>query len=203
MKTDDWATALPVHLEPEGTIAEFDDGKHNRPLLGVVLGSVAKAKGGGARYEIIDANNKIHSVAQKSIHCTCGKAKPDSQGLYTNPSNALKQFQAVADASATELGVEPEMLELAWELCQEDDSGSFSLESIVASIDEKLSVGAVNKYKAFRLLTSDLGKIFFKPLSGNLFKAKATKAVQASKEMWCRAVDEISSGGSGEEFCLV
>jgi len=203
MKTDDWATAPPVRLEPEGTIAEFDDGKHNRALLGIVLGSVAKAKGGGARYEVIDANNKVHSVAQKSIHCTCGKAKPDAQGLYTDPADALKRFQQVADSRATELGVEPEMLELAWEMCQEKEGGSFSPESIVATIDEKLCVGAVNKYKAFRLLTSDLGKVFFKPLGGNRFKAKASKAVQTSKEMWCRAVEEISSGGSGEEFCLV
>ena len=47
-----------------------------------------------------------------------------------------------------------------------------------------------------RVLSSDLGKIFFKSLGGNKFKAKASKAVKASKENWCRAAAE-------PEFCLV
>ena len=57
----------------------------------------------------------------------------------------------------------------------------------------------MQKYKAFRLMTSDLGKVFFKGLSHNLFKAKAAKAVAASKEMWCRAVKIPAE----DEFCLL
>ena len=33
-----------VHLEPVGSIVEFDDGKHDRAILGVVAAAEAKAK---------------------------------------------------------------------------------------------------------------------------------------------------------------
>ena len=36
-----------------------------------------------------------------------------------------------------------------------------------------------------KLLTSDLGRIFFKSLAGNRYKVKAAAAVAASKEQWC------------------
>ena len=39
---------------------------------------------------------------------------------------------------------------------------------------------------AQRLLSSDFGKIFFKTLSGNEYKAKSRKAVDASKNNWCQ-----------------
>ena len=51
--------------------------------------------------------------------------------------------------------------------------------------------------RSSRLLSSDLGKVFFKSLGGNKFKAKASKAVKASKENWCRAITKEP------EFCLI
>jgi hypothetical protein len=187
-----------VRLEAVGTICEFGDGnKHDHAMLGIIKGAVAKAKGGGARYEIVDANEKVHSVSTKDIHCTCGTAA----GKELAPIEALKPFQAVADAKVTDLGVDPEMLELAWEICADDNEhSSFSAEAVLSYIDAKLVQGHVQKYKAFRLLTSDLGKIFFKGLSHNQFKAKAAKGVAASKEMWCRAIE---AKPTEDDFCLV
>jgi len=47
-------------------------------------------------------------------------------------------------------------------------------------IDEELCSSPVDFYKAHKLLTSDLGKVYFKPV-GDKYKAKTDVAVQASK----------------------
>ena len=72
-----------------------------------------------------------------------------------------------------------------------------------AFVVEQLIKGSVAQYKAFRLLHSSIGKIFFKALSGNRYKAKLLKSVEASKQTWCK------EGGGGERenqqarvFCL-
>ena len=75
------------------------------------------------------------------------------------------------------------------------DADTFSARSIVRAIDEKLCKTSVERYRAFRLLSSDLGHVFFKSLSGAKFKLKAAKAVQASKDAYCRQHDV--------EFCFV
>ena len=85
---------------------------------------------------------------------------------------------------------------MAWELCAELEKPSLSPSSVLSVIDEKLVQGGINKYKAFRLLTSDLGKVFFKALSGNMYKPKSGKSVLASKQNWC-------SSHPNPEWCMV
>ena len=77
----------PVRLEAIGSIAEFgkqnyypaaelagpspltspptDDGKHDRPLLGVIKGAISKAKG-GTNYEIVTSENKVGSLVPRT-----------------------------------------------------------------------------------------------------------------------------------------
>lgn len=55
---------------------------------------------------------------------------------------------------------------------------------------------SLDAYKAFRLLTSDLGKVFFKPVNANTYKPKPPKSVQASKENFCREQESL-------EWCFV
>ena len=91
--------------------------------------------------------------------------------------------------SHIELGVDAETLSLAWELCADAEVTDWSPRSILGLIDENLVQSSVDQYKAFRLLNSDMGKIFFKTLANNRFKVKTEKSVTASKEQWCRQTD--------------
>jgi hypothetical protein len=196
MKADaadsDDADKPQVHLEALGSIVEFDDGKHDRSMLGVVSSAEAKAKG-GARYTVLDANSVPHSIAGKQIHCSFS---PDAKAKKADPEVVLKPFETVHDLEPTALGVAPEDLELAWEFLAEEDNDSWSARSILQNIDDKLCRTPVEQYKAFRLLTSDLGHVFFKSLSGGFYKLKNAKSVRASKDQWCRAHEEA-------DFCFV
>jgi len=185
-----------LRLIPVGSVIEFDDGKHSRSLLGVVQGAQAKAKG-GARYDVVDAENEVHSVAAKHIHCSFS-AKGSKPG--TSPPAILKDFIKVQDEPALGLGIEPEMLELVWmELEAEGGGHGASAAAILGRIDENLTKGSVQQYRAFRLLTSDLGTIFFKALSNCMYKPKTAKSVAASKDAWCRE----PKAAMEEDFCFV
>jgi hypothetical protein len=187
---------VEVRLEAVGSVCEFDDGKHtDRILLGVVRGASSKAKGGTV-YQLEDADGKTHSVAGKSIHVVFAP----SSGKEKDTAKLLADYLTVSTTAPTDLGIEPEVLEMAWELCSETEAKDFSPKSILSVIDESLYKTSVDQYKAFRLLTSDLGKVFFKTLSGNRFKAKAEKAVAASKEQWC---NQLAQGGGDDEWCFV
>lgn len=85
---------------------------------------------------------------------------------------------------------------MAWELAAESDKKTVSPKFLMSLVDENFIKTSVDKYKAFRLLTSDLGRIFFKSINENEYKAKAAKAVRASKENWCRSAED-------EEWCFV
>jgi hypothetical protein len=182
-----------VHLESIGSVVEFDDGKHDRSLLGIVTSAEAKAKG-GARYSVIDANSVTHSVPGKGIHCSFSADKKMKDGV--DPNVLLEPFEKIQALPSTNLGVEPDILELAWEMLKDEDKSSWSAKTILRSIDDSMCRSPVEQYRAFRLLTSDLGHIFFKSLSDNMFKPKNDKAVKASKENWCRSHDEL-------DYCLL
>jgi hypothetical protein len=185
-----------LRLIPQGTVIEFDDGKHGRALLGLVQGAQAKAKG-GARYEVIDAKNHLYSVAVRDIHCGFS---PASTKPGTEPAVILNPFMKVKDLPPLGLGIEPELLELVWiELMAEGSSHGASAAAILGRIDASITQGGVQQYRAFRLLTSELGKIFFKALSDNSYKPKGPKAVAASKDTWCRQ----PKAAMEEDFCFV
>lgn len=186
------APAPEVHLEPIGSVCEFDDGKHDRILLGVVTSAAGKAKGGTV-YQLEDADGKTHSVHGKQIHAAFGPGA----GKEKDVAKILSAYQEVAQKAPTDLGVEPELLEMAWELCAFTEAKDVSAKGILSVIDENLYKSSVDKYKAFRLLTSDLGKVFFKTLSNNRYKVKAEKAVASSKEQWCKQLE------GDEDWCFV
>ena len=111
----------------------------------------------------------------------------------------LKEYISVAEKDPTELGVDDETIELAWQVVSSEERVSYSPKHIMGEIDEQLFKGPLEQYKAFRLLTSDLGKVFFKALGNNKYKPKAAKAVAASKDNWCR---EVSEGTSSADWCF-
>ena len=177
-----------VQLETVGSIVDFGD------QLGIITEAEAKAKG-GARYSVVTADEVVHSVKGNAIKCTFSPDKSMKSWKEVGAEAVLAPFEQVHSLAPEKMGIEPEDLELAWEFLSEEESNEFSARSIVKAIDEKLCKSSVDAYRAFRLLSSDLGHVFFKSLSGAKFKLKAAKAVQASKDAYCRQHDV--------EFCFV
>jgi hypothetical protein len=183
---DDTPEIRPDIQVSKMSVVEFhDDNKKGTPVLGLVEGAEYKAKG-GARIMIIDASGSKHTIKENSIHINLGVYK----GKLVEPSDILKEYNAVMQTEASKLGVDVIDLEMAWELCAEEGH-NFSAKGILSLVDESFFKSTIDKYKAFRLLTSDIGHIFFKKVSNDAFKPKAQKSVQASKEQWCREQTEL------------
>jgi len=178
----------------KNSIVEFHE-KHGSgaapPILGLVTGAEYKAKG-GARVQIVDSAGVVHTVKDNSIHIDLGAYK----GKLVEPAAILDEYERIMQLDATELGVEVDDLELAWQLCAESDSAQFTSKAIISLVDESRFKNSLDKYRAFRLLTSSLGKIFFKAVNGNEYKIKAEKSVSASKEHYCREQTQL-------EWCFV
>merc|ERR1711934_1136691 len=178
-----------------GSIVEFHDPKHGagvaRPVLGLVEGAEYKAKG-GARILIVDSTGGKHAVKESNIHINLGTYK----GKLVEPAQILKDYDEVMRLEGHQLGGEPELLETAWELCAEAETATFSPRAILSLVDETLFKSSLDTYKAFRLLTSDLGKVFFKSLNDHEYKAKAVKSVEASKALWCHTHTDM-------DYCYV
>jgi hypothetical protein len=181
-----------------GSICEFHDPKHGNghqePILGVVRTCDHKSKG-GMRLTLEDAKGSTHSVRDKAIHIVL----PPYKGKEVDAAVQLKDYLAVQAAEPTELGVDVDTLELAWEVVASEDRASFSPKHIMSEIDDKLFQGPVNQYKAFRLLTSDLGKVFFKALSSHMYKPKSAKSVSSSKDNWC---SDVLEGSNTADWCF-
>mmetsp|Transcript_2635 Transcript_2635/g.8776 ORF Transcript_2635/g.8776 Transcript_2635/m.8776 type:complete len:238 (-) Transcript_2635:132-845(-) len=189
--------AEPPSLHGVGSICEFDEGKqgHARGLLGVIIKAESKAKG-GARYEVLDVDGRTHPIKAAQVRATFAASKKLKDPL--DAPLVLADYVSVAEKAPTELGVEPEMLEVAWELASEADA-PLSAKQILGVIDEALCASPVQLFAAYRLLTSEVGRVFFKAI-GDKYKAKAAKAVAASKSALCSAAD---ADAYGDEFCLV
>jgi len=183
-----------------GSICEFTaDAPGSFSILGVVSGAQAKAKG-GAKYLLVDAHDKEYHVAGRDIHIalapTARKSKDNS------PAAILAEYESIASQGPSQLGVDPELLEMAWEeVSSEDKNAELSPSTILGRVDASLTKGSLAQYKAFRVLTSDIGKIFFKALSHGRYKAKAAKSVRATKDTWCRA--PLAAKADFEDFCFV
>jgi hypothetical protein len=153
--------APPVErVESEGTICEFEEGKNHRPFLGVIESS--KIKGSNVVYQVVDAAGSKHSVASKYLHCAF-PASPMTKP-NTPTSEVLAPYVSVARCKSTELGIDLEMLDLAWEVLAEEEPASLSSTAIVSYIDESLvEAEGPEQYRVFRLLTSDLGQVACPP----------------------------------------
>ena len=161
-------------------------------VLGLVTGVEYKAKG-GARIQLVDASGSTYSVAENAVHINLGSYK----GKFVEVADILKEYAAIMETEPTELGVDPEELEMAWELASDEGKASVSPKFLLSLIDDTFSKAQTDTYRAFRLLQSDMGKIFFKAIGPNEYKAKAAKAVRTSKENWCRSLE------AEQEWCFV
>lgn len=180
--------AAPV-AQPESTesIFEFDDGKHAQPLLGVVKEIIKKSKKSKEDvYFVEDEDAKSHRVTSKHIHCVF----PPNRKLQTSVSSAekLKDYTEIAKLKPGDLGVDIEVLEMAWETLAGEDE--LSIEAIMNEIDPTMCESPIGKYRAFRILSSDLGQLFFQRLHSHdyhhiEFKPKSQASVISAKQKWC------------------
>jgi hypothetical protein len=194
-----------ARLESVGSIFEFDDGKHPHPLLGVVESADIKGKK-GAVYTVRDSSNRQHNVPAKHIHCKFTMDATVKPMDSTNPDVVLVPYMEVAALEPHMLGIDLESLELAWEMCAEEDAEEnhkgHSAKSVVSMIDESLYATPVDAYKAYRLLSSSLGKMYFNKLhahdyAATEYKAKSPQAVADSKQALC------AEDAEAPEWCFV
>ncbi len=66
-----------------------------------------KAKG-GARIQLVDARGSTYSVGQNAVHINLGSYK----GKLVETADILKEYAAIMETEPTELGVDPEELEI-------------------------------------------------------------------------------------------
>ncbi|KAJ1639765.1 hypothetical protein T492DRAFT_934267 [Pavlovales sp. CCMP2436] len=183
----------------EGSICEYVDGK-GRPALGQVQSSKGESRSAkGVMYDVLGPEGRLAVVPAKAIHI----AFPPSatSRALAKPAEVLKDFSAALSCKPAELGFDVDLLGLAWEACLEDDVPSHTAKQIFGQIDAALMEGSVAQYKAYLLLDSDIGHVFFRTLHATDFahreyKVKTAKEVAAGKELWCKA-------NGVAEFCAV
>lgn len=184
------------------SIVEFEDNK-GHTLLGLVQSSrTSGAK--GILYEMVDAQERLHTVPAKAIHVAF---PPNLKVKSTKPADHLKDFLPLVDAKPLDLGIDVSLLGLAWEVCAEEDVAAHTTASIFDKIDPSLLSDSIAQYKAYRLLASDIGSLFFKVLHAHdhehrEYKAKTADAVAMSKASWCQAVGALGNAQT-EELCFV
>lgn len=156
---------------------------------------------GGARYNVVDSNGKIFSIADKAVTY----AIPP----LTNERGAEQLFaELTAAQEASEqtlqkkLDISLDLLEMAWEEAASNDVESHELtpKSFIQLIHSH-AASKVEAYMAWRYLKMEHAHVFFTELKQNgrvvAFKAKTGKAVEAAKAAFCsQHQDDI-------EFCLV
>lgn len=195
-----------MRTESTGTILEFEDEKKKSLHLGVVEAAEVKGKK-GAVYQVRDSSNKLNTVLAKHIRATFASDKMVQPLEATNPDVVLPEYVAVSRQAADELGIDLDVLELAWEICleegHEEGHEGHTLGGIVAHVDPSLFETPVDQYRAHRLLSSAMGQVFFKKLHSHdyshlEYKAKDDKAVASSKESFCKGEQKESA-----EWCMV
>lgn len=170
-----------------GTLVEFSS-KNNKLHVGKIV-NVEHKSNGGARYDVLDYDGSKSNIADKAVNF----ALPISPNDERRVTQLFDEFAAVLDEPEKklfkDLDMNVELLEMAWGEALEDDSHELTASSLIELIHSH-TASAMETYKAWKLLRSDLAHIFFKEIKDHgrvvSFKAKAEKAVEAAKETFCR-----------------
>ncbi|KAG7354379.1 hypothetical protein IV203_003735 [Nitzschia inconspicua] len=185
---------------PVGTFVEFEE--KSRIHVGKISHLEHKSNG-GARYTVTDSNGNIFNIADKEVHFAiyAPNAPKAAEQLFDQFCQAQ---QASDEAIQKQLEISPELLELAWEEALENAESGDGADTLTPSKLVELvhshAASAIEKYKAWRFLQSDLSHVFFKDIKDHgrisSFKAKARKAVDAAKQSFCQTHEN-------SDLCLV
>ena len=173
------AQALPI-----GAFVEFKE--KDRSIIGKI-DKVEHKSSGGARYRILDTDNKPHNVAAKSIEYSM--ACPNSPGQATK---LFDEFTTVHEASQQQLQksleISPDLIEMVWETVAEEEHSEVTPNSFVELIHSH-AASTIEKYMAWKLLRTEMAHIFFREIKDHgivvSFKARAKNAVVAAKKHFC------------------
>jgi hypothetical protein len=192
--------ASTPYVFPVGTFVEFAE--KNRVHVGKIDQQEQKTKG-GARYVVTDGEGHHYNIADKEVHFAIHP--PNSPAIA---DKLFDEFCAAQKASEedlqAQLQISPEILELAWEESLEaadSESGDGVITpSKLVEIIHSHTASVIEKYVAWKFLQTDLARIFFRDIKehGRItsFKAKARKAVEATKQTFCSAHED-------SDLCLV
>ena len=183
-----------------GDFIEFDHKKHT--FVGIVEGAHHKSKG-GVVYAVTTAEGVRHEgVATREIHFTAPAFVQTKENKGDSSEKRLRAYDEMLHLAPAHLG-DPFVLELCWEIAAEDESAnaqaSLSLSDFVALVDGALGDSPIELYRTFRLLTSEVGRVFFTKVKHGAFKVRAEKSVEAAKKELC-SHDALHSGY--ESFCF-
>lgn len=181
-----------------GTLIEFTEKK--RVHVGKIA-SVDHKSNGGARYDVEDHDGHKSNIADKAVNY----AMPISPNDERKIKQLFDEFAAALEEPEmelrTDLDISAELLEMAWEETLEDESQQLTPKSLVDLVHSH-TASAIESYKAWRLMRTDMAHVFFKELKEHgrvvAFKAKAKKAVDAAKITFCRNPDH-----SEDDVCWV
>lgn len=185
------------HAFVVGSLVEFVEKK--RTHVAIIL-SVEHKTSGGARYHVEDTGGKTYDIADKAVSFNM-PAPNDAM----KTEKLLLQFEAVQTAPERslreKLEVSPDLLEMAWEEISQDPSTEDLTPGKFIDLIHSHTASQMEKYMAWRLLKHDMAHVFFKELKHDgrvvAFKAKASKAVLAAKETFCKTHEDEY------EFCFV
>ena len=181
-----------------GTLVEFEEKK--RTHVGKITAAEHKANG-GARYSVEDHDGQKFQIADKAVHY----AMPITPDNERKVAALFDEFAAALEEPPSDLqkdlDITPELLEMAWEEAVEDEDSAHEVtaKSLVELIHAH-SASALEAYKAWRLLRTDMAHIFFKEIKDHgrvvAFKAKTEKAVENAKKAFCTKPEHAE-----EEVC--
>lgn len=184
-KNEDSDAVVQQRALAVGTFVEFEEKK--RTHIGKIE-SVEHKSNGGARYQIVDPEEKTYDIADKAVLY--------SMSCPNSPGQAEKLFQefcraqdAPEDTLQEELEITPELLEMAWEEAAEKEDQLMTASSLIELVQGH-AASAMEKYLAWKLLKTETAHVFFKEIKDHgrvvAFKAKTRKAVEAAKEVFCQ-----------------
>lgn len=199
-KDSDDDGVVQASIFPVGTFVEFEE--KSRVHAGKIAQTEQKSNG-GARYVVIDSEGHHFNIADKEIHFAIHPPNAPKAAEQLFDQFCLAQ-QASEDAIQKELEISSELLQLAWEEALENaesDEGADTLTpGKLIELVHSHAASAIEKYKAWRFLQSDLSHVFFKDIKDHgrvsSFKAKARKAVDAAKQTFC-------NNHENSDLCLV
>jgi hypothetical protein len=184
------------HSFATGSFVEFVEKK--RTHIGKI--DMVEHKSSGCSYQVIDSDGKKFHIPDKDIlySIPCPNTPDQATKLYDEfcLAHDTLSLQAIQDS----INVSPDLLVMAWEEVAGDNSNSVeqggSSDHLLtpASFIELVhahTATTLEKYMAWKFLQSETSHVFFKEIREHgrvvSFKAKTRKAVEAAKDVFCRA----------------
>jgi hypothetical protein len=171
----------------EGTLVEFEE--KSRTHIGKIL-QIERKSNGSVRYDVEEYPSKKHySIADKEV--TYSIPAPPTPKKAEKLLEELQKAQAVTEMELrNEIGISPELLEMAWEeVAADEETGTMMTSTSLIELVHSHSATPIENYMAWRLLKAEVGHVFFKELKENgrvmSFKPKNAKSVMAAKANFC------------------